>query len=118
MPPVSGDPNAVKTRLLDATQYRQTFVEPMRDVTNTATNVIDIWPYMRAIPNEELWGHRWIAGVVAHVYRNGNGSHDHVLVQTTTKDVYLAVVVDLGHNRILGHHLLDLNEAYGLKTRQ
>ena len=33
---------------------------------------------------------------------------------TRTKNVYLVVVVDLVHDLIYGHLLLDLNKEYGL----
>jgi len=33
---------------------------------------------------------------------------------TKTKNVYLTVVVDLQRDSIHGHHLLDLNEKYGV----
>ncbi len=36
---------------------------------------------------------------------------------TKTKNVYLVVVVDLIANAVHGHHLLDLNEQYGLTTQ-
>jgi hypothetical protein len=44
-------------------------------------------------------------------------TYDHVLVVTKSKNVYLAVIVDLKRNDILGHRLLDLNQEYGLTTR-
>jgi len=72
----------MKTRLLDATEFKATFASPMRDVSATATNVIDIWPYVAAIPTDELLGHTIVDGCVEHVYRNGNDTFDHVLVVT------------------------------------
>jgi hypothetical protein len=107
----------MKTRLLDATEFKATFAEPMRDVLATATNVIDIWPYVAAIPTNELLGHMICDGCVEHVYRNGCDTFDHVLVVTKTKNVFLTIVVDLVRDRIFGHHLLDLNQEYGLVNR-
>jgi hypothetical protein len=106
----------MKTRRLDATEFKATFVEPMRDVLESATNVIDIWPYVAAIPTNELCGNSIVEGWVEHVYRNGNNTFDHVLVVSKTKNVFLAVVVDLVRDTIFGHHLLDLNHEYGLVT--
>jgi hypothetical protein len=51
-------------------------------------------------------------------YRRGDAQFDHVLVTTTTKNVFLVVVVDLRKDSIFGHFLLDLNEEYGLLTPQ
>ena len=108
----------MKTRLLDEIEFKATLAGPMRDVLETATNVIDIWPYVAAIPKSDLFGHQWVDGVVEHVYRNASETYDHVLVFTKSKNVYLAVIVDLRRDEILGHYLLDLNELYGLVTRQ
>lgn len=104
----------MKTRQLNATEFQATFAVPMRDVLATATSVINIWPYVRAIPPAELFGNAIVDGCVEHVYRNGKDTFDHVLVVTRTKNVFLAVVVDLARDTIFGHHLLDLNQEYGL----
>lgn len=108
----------MKTRLLDSAEFKATFAEPMRDVSATATNVIDIWPYVAAIPANELFGSVIVDGYIEHVYRNGSSTFDHVLVVTRTKNVFVAVVVDLARDTILGHHLLDLNHEYGMTVRQ
>jgi len=104
------------TVLLTDEAFRATFATPMRDVTQVATNVIDIWPYVAAIPPHDLHGHQIDDQFVEYVYRDAAGRFDHVLVMTKTKNVYVAVVVDLAHDRIHGHHLLDLKEKYGLVT--
>jgi hypothetical protein len=107
----------VKTRLLDIAEFKATFADPMSDVLRSATNVIDVWPYAAAIPAADLLGHKIVDGVVECVYRNGTNTFDHVLVPTQTKNTYLAIVVDLQRDTVFGHHLLDLNDEYGLITR-
>ena len=102
------------TRLLSATEFLATFSVPMRDVLSTATNVIDIWPYVAEIPASDLSGNDVVTGCVEHVYRNADGTYDHVLVVTGTQNVFLVVVADLTRDTIVGHHLLDLNREYGL----
>jgi hypothetical protein len=104
----------VQTCLLSGNAFRATFAAPMRDVTREATNVIDIWPYVGSVPEPELVGHEIYDRFVEYVYRDATGRFDHVLVMTKTKNVYLTVVVDLANERIHGHHLLDLNEKYGV----
>ena len=86
----------------------------MRDVVRTATDVIDIWPYVAAIPASELGSHQVQSGVVERVYRNGADTFDHVLVATKSANVYLAIVVDLAGQSVMGHRVLDLNLEYGL----
>jgi len=87
----------------------------MLDVTKTATDVFDIWPYVDSIPPEELEGHAPFERFVEIVYRGDDGRFDHVLAMTKTMNVYIVVVIDLKADRILGHRLLDLNREYGLK---
>jgi hypothetical protein len=103
-------------RLLDAAEFKATFAEPMRDVSQTASDVIDIWPYADAIPSHDLFGYELGDGSVERIYRDGSETYDHVLVVTRSKNVFLVVVVDLRHDRIFGHHPLDLNQEYGLVT--
>lgn len=104
----------MQTTLLDEEQFLATFAAPMRDVTGEATNVIDIWPYVASVPQNDLRGHVVYDQFVESVYRNATGRFDHVQVMTRTKNVYLAVVVDLQNDVIHGHHLLDLNEKFGV----
>jgi hypothetical protein len=84
-------------------------------VTETATNVIDIWPYVASIPSTDLRGQRVQHELVECVYRSDDDRFDHVLVMTHTKNVYLVVGIDLSKEMIFGHHLLDLNVEYGLR---
>jgi hypothetical protein len=104
----------MQTTLLNENQFLATFAAPMRDVTREATNVIDIWPYVASVPQKDLRGHEVYDQFVEYVYRDATGRFDHVQVMTKTKNVYLTVVVDLKRNSIYGHHLLDLNEKYGV----
>lgn len=90
----------------------------MRDVTHEVTNVLDIWPYVESIPIADLEGHEIFDRRVEYVYRDPNERHDHVLVMTKTKNVYLAIVVDLILDRVHGHRLLDLNKEYGLSQSE
>ena len=102
------------TTLLNEREFLETFSAPMREVTEEATNVIDIWPYVASVRVDELKGHQIHDKFVECVYRDATGRFDHVLVMTKTKNVFLTIVVDLFRDRIHGQHLLDLNEKYGL----
>jgi hypothetical protein len=104
----------MQTTLLTEQQFLTTFAAPMRNVTDEVTNVIDIWPYVASVPQEDLRGHEVYDQSVEYVYRDATQRFDHVLVMTKTKNVYLAVVVDLLWQGVHGHHLLDLNEKYGI----
>lgn len=102
------------TTLLNEQEFLETFSAPMREVTEEAINVIDIWPYVASVQVDDLKGQQIYDKFVECVYRDATGRFDHILVMTKTKNVYLTIVVDLLHGRIHGHHLLNLNEKYGL----
>jgi hypothetical protein len=79
------------------------------------TGVIDIAPYVRAVPSTDLAGYKVHDEIfVDVVYRTSKRPFDLVHVMTKRKNVYLVVVIDVENDRIHGHHLLDLNDEYGL----
>ena len=92
--------------------------DKMTNVTETATDVLDIWPYVTSVPETDLEGHSVCKGLVQAVQRSGDERFDHVLVGTHTKNVFLVIVVDLVADEIYGHRLLDLNKEYGLSDDQ
>lgn len=100
----------MKTRQLSEAEYLATMASGMRDVTQTADAVVDIGPYVDAVPASERESHD--LGDAALVYRAADGRFEHVLVSTETEHVYLVVVVDLIKSTIAGHHLLDLTRKY------
>lgn len=104
----------MQTRQLTEGEFKATMTPKMYNVTETATDVLDIWPYVDSVPATDLEGHFIHGRFVDVVYRSGDNCFDHVLVMTRTKNVYLAVVIDLTHNTIHGHRLLDLNREYGM----
>jgi hypothetical protein len=104
----------MRTRQLTEHEFKATLTPPMQTVTETATGVMDIWPYVDFVPAADLEGHVIFDRFIEVVYRCDDDSFDHILVMTRTKNVYLAVVVDLAHGSIHGHRLLDLSREYGL----
>jgi hypothetical protein len=104
----------MRTRRLKEDEFKATMTPQMHNVTQSATDVLDVWSYVHSVPSADLDGHSIYDRFVEVVYRSDDGRFDHILVMTRTKNVYLAVVVDLVHNSIYGHRLLDLNREYGL----
>jgi hypothetical protein len=104
----------MQTRQLPEGEFKATMTPKMHNVTETAANVLDIWPCVDSVPATDLEGHLIYDRFVDVAYRSDDACFDHVLVMTRTKNVYLAVVVDLAHHSIYGHRLLDLNREYGL----
>lgn len=111
----------MRTTLLTPERFKTTFSSPMQDITGkedvaSPAGVVDVWPYVDAVPEGELEGVAIVHGRVDYVYRSADGRYDHVLVATEKANVFLAVVVDLMSGGIYGHHLLDLEAAYGLRA--
>ncbi|MDB5678545.1 MAG: hypothetical protein JWM94_1547, partial [Sphingomonas bacterium] len=52
---------------------------------------------------------------VHYVYRDALNRFDQILIGTGRFNTLLAVVVDRELQTIVGHHLLDLNEKYGVR---
>src|SRR4051812_14900729 len=101
--------------LLSEIQFKATFGNKMVDVTETAEPVVDIWPYVNQLVQivPELI-HTAESGVVDNVYRNSIATFDHVVLPTSRKGVVCVIVVDIKAANVFGHHLLDMNELYGL----
>lgn len=79
--------------------------------------VIDIEPYVAAIPPGDLQGLALLsAAPPTAVYRIAGGEFDHVLYATTRRNVFLVVIVKLNPDHVLGHYLLDLNKEYGIDS--
>ncbi|MEU3456887.1 hypothetical protein ABZ671_25290 [Micromonospora sp. NPDC006766] len=51
---------------------------------------------------------------MTNVWQMPDGIHQHVLIASGTPNVFMALVLNLRTASVLGHHLLDLNELYGL----
>jgi hypothetical protein len=105
----------MRTHALPEGDFGKTFVPPMQDVTQSGDAVADIWPYVLAIPRAELGGLAFREGVVEHVYRSADARFDHVLIPTSVGNLFIVVIVARDEKAIRGHHVLDLNEKYGLK---
>ncbi|WP_206239519.1 hypothetical protein [Novosphingobium terrae] len=97
--------------LLSSEEFSGFFALPMRDVNENAEPVLDIWPYVDSIDLDALG----LTGLhdVHHVYRDASERFDHILIGTERFNTLLTIIVDRQLQVIAGHHLLDLNQAYG-----
>ncbi|MCP3960417.1 MAG: hypothetical protein GY719_21440 [bacterium] len=74
--------------------------------------VIDVSPYLEAIPDEDLASHPLLEGAPpAAVRRNSEGGYDHVLYPVRQDNTYLVVVVRFREEDVLGHYILDLRPS-------
>jgi hypothetical protein len=74
----------------------------------------DFWPYFELIPNEDFDGHDFSDGEVTNAWTMPTSYYQHVLIHCETPNVFLVLVLDLRRRQVHGHHVLDLNEFYGL----
>lgn len=106
---------AIVTRLLSDDAFNGYFAPDMVDVTATAEAIVDIWPYVDAVPATDI--EDWAAHDVEFVYRHPSQHVDHVLIRTCRENCYLVILIDRDGANIIGHHFLNLNRLYGLKDQ-
>ena len=117
----------METRRLSEDELRESYVPPMRDIGSRAAAYAgepdlegggaSIWPYVAAVPGEDLQGHGVHPRLVDCVFRSADKRWDLVHVGTNMQNVYLVIVVDIPAGRVHGHILLDLNEKYGVEPK-
>ena len=92
-------------------------VDPMTSIADEDdAGDVEIWTYIDAIPESDCDGVTFGDHDVMAVRRTGDRRYDHVLIPTETKNVFLVIVVNLTAEAIFGHHVLNLNDKYGLET--
>lgn len=98
---------------LSKEEFISTMCANMVDVTQTATPVVDIWPYVHQLTKANLvLGYVTENELVELVYRNPSGAFDHVLLPTSRENAFVVIVVNINSATILGHYLLDLTTEY------
>ena len=102
------------TRNLSSEEFDAYFSLGMKNVTTTGDAVVDIWPYVDAIPADDLG--EVIPHDVHYVFRAKDDAHDHVIIATCIENLELVIVIDRQLSAIVGHHLLNLNALYGLSN--
>ena len=95
-------------------EFESTFTPPMTDITSSAEEMINIWPYVEKVLSSEYADAETDSWDVEYVYINQPESHQHILLNTEMENIFLVVVVDVTNKSIYGHHLLNLNQKYGL----
>ena len=100
---------------LDEATFKTTFVKPIERLGEDAAPTFDFWPYFDAIPAADFNSHDCSAGQVDLVYRMAD-RYDHVMINSDTKNVFMAIVLDLSDASVVGHRLMNFNELYGLEA--
>jgi hypothetical protein len=104
------------TTILTEKQYKDTMTNKMVDVTETAQPVVDIWDYVGQLTKDkEVLEYVNEEQLVEKVYRNDQGTFDHVLLPTDNSNIFVVIIIDIGQRKIRGHFRLNLNKEYGLE---
>lgn len=98
--------------LLSEEKYQQTFEAPMTRVTGKEDPPFNFWPYFDQIPSSDFSGHDCSSGKVTYVYRDPTGRYEHVLVDSESRDIFMALVLDRQNLTVVGHRLLDVAALY------
>ena len=104
-----------KAHELTENEYLATMSGGMKNVTDTAGGIVDIWEYasnfgVRMLLSDYGFENR----IIEAVYENFSCTYQHILLFGLRENVYIVVVVDMQKGEVYGHYYLDLNEKYGL----
>lgn len=98
----------MKINQLDEAAWLATCVQPAERKTD-GSPVVNFWPYFDAIPATDFESHDCSAEAVDYVCRMGD-AYEHVLVNSMTPNVFMAIVIDLKEKAVLGHRLMKFKE--------
>ena len=100
--------------LLDEDAFRKTFGEKMLRVRSDGDAPFPFWDYVDQIPTQDFQGYDCSEGSVQWVWRSNDGRFEHILIDSKEdKDVFMAVVLDLAKEEVVGHRLMDFKREYG-----
>ena len=86
----------------------------MQRVSQDEPPIVDFWPYVEAIPEADFNEHNCSEGTVRYVYRHPLGRWEHVLIDSETENVFMAIILDRETASVAGHRLLDFSDMYGV----
>jgi hypothetical protein len=104
---------------LDEDQFNATFVDPMQRLGEDADFVaIPLGDYVTECIADLDLAATLDDREIRHVYINGDKTFCHVMLYSGEPNRYLVIVTDNGKKTIHGHHVLDLNEKYGITNTE
>ena len=100
-------------RLLSDKEFHDTYCSSMQDISSSPL-LVNIWEYADRVIESEYQNCTAWDWEVKHVSETGDGKYHHFAIPVPKDNTYLMVVLDLKSRKFYGHHILDLNEKYGL----
>ena len=105
-----------EVRELTEKEYNGAMSGGIKNVTESAEFITDIWEYARNFSVRMLLSEYGLENkLIEAVYENGTKEYQHILLFGDRENVYVVIVVDVIKKEIIGHYYLDLNEKYGLE---
>ena len=103
----------MNTYLLSKDQYLNTMTLKMKQVSTESIDIKLSSSYLKAIPKEDLNGFKFSEDITK-AYVNEIKDVEHLLFPSATKNIFLAIIIDLKKGIVHGHYIVDLNQLYGL----
>jgi len=106
----------LEIRELTKEEYEITFTPPMKNITETADEIVDLWGYADPIIEAEYHNCSAWDWKVNHIYESADGQYQHIGIAVPEDDKYLIVLVDKPRKKIIGHRINDLGAMYFRKS--
>ena len=104
---------------LTTEEYKSTLGKKMIDVTQTVEPVIDIWPYIKQLVEENIiLSYVFDNELVEAVYRNSENTFNHILIPTEKENIFIVLVLNLALVQLVGYYRLDLEQEYRINFLQ
>ena len=104
-------------RELSDSEFHATFAAPMRRLgADESFRPVPLGEYVSECISHHALPTSRENIQIEHVYVAADQRHTHVMLHYGIPNRYLVVVVAHDKDSVLGHHLLNLNEKYGLTT--
>ena len=101
-------------RELSEAEYQSAFSAPMVDVTQSASEVVELWPYAENAMREAFPTACSCDWDVSSIYETPEGTFQHVLFPSHISNTYLVIIINKVTPAILGYYKLDLGALYGV----
>lgn len=99
--------------LLTDHEFHATFCEPRTNVTGVEIP-FDIWSYADVIIESDYSEYQDWNWRIECIYEMGYQQYHHILIPVPRDNCYLVLVLVDNMKQIYGHHILDMNQKYGL----
>jgi len=106
----------MKINKLSDKEFHKTFSPPMQELGfDDETSGINLKKYIQKIIKKEKLKTSTKDIEIHYVYHSPNEKYEHILFNYGVNELYLVIVINLINKDIIGYHILDLLEKYGIE---